>query len=162
MKAILAIDSKNGLGIGNGLAWSIPEEMAHFREITKDKTVLMGRNTYLSFPKPLKGRTHVVFSSERTFKERFEQEMFKHKCCGWVIDNEKELLKFIHSAEGKNAFLIGGKQMYETYLPLCEEIYLSRVKGDHNCDVHLQYDFNSHKIVKEIEYDEFTLQILTQ
>ena len=50
MRAILHADSKWGIGKGNGLMFSLPKDMAFFRETTKGKTVVMGLNTLRSFP----------------------------------------------------------------------------------------------------------------
>ena len=41
--------------------------MEHFRALTMGKPVVMGRKTYLSIGKPLKGRTMIVVSRDRGF-----------------------------------------------------------------------------------------------
>jgi dihydrofolate reductase len=41
--------------------------MQHFRALTMGKPVVMGRKTYLSIGKPLKGRTTIVISRDRNF-----------------------------------------------------------------------------------------------
>ena len=40
MKTIVAVDKKWGIGKANDLLFSIPEDMKHFRETTKGKTVV--------------------------------------------------------------------------------------------------------------------------
>ena len=62
MRAIFHADREWGIGRGNALMFSIPQDMKFFRETTKGKVVVMGLNTLLSFPngKPLKNRVNIV------------------------------------------------------------------------------------------------------
>ncbi len=65
---LLAAVAENGvIGRGNGLPWRLKSDMAHFRACTMNKPVVMGRKTYLSIGKPLKGRTTIVVSRDRSF-----------------------------------------------------------------------------------------------
>jgi dihydrofolate reductase len=65
---VLAAVAENGvIGRGNALPWRLKSDMAHFRELTMGKPVMMGRKTYLSIGKPLKGRTTIVVSRDRAF-----------------------------------------------------------------------------------------------
>jgi dihydrofolate reductase len=65
---VLAAVAENGvIGRGNALPWRLKSDMAHFRSITMGKPVVMGRKTYLSIGKPLKGRTTIVVSRDRGF-----------------------------------------------------------------------------------------------
>src|SRR5262249_41826425 len=41
--------------------------MAHFRAVTMGKPVVMGRKTYTSIGGPLKGRTNIIVSRDRSF-----------------------------------------------------------------------------------------------
>ena len=65
---LLAAVAENGvIGRGNALPWRLKSDMAHFRTLTMGKPVVMGRKTYLSIGKPLKGRTTIVVSRDRAF-----------------------------------------------------------------------------------------------
>ena len=65
---VLAAVAENGvIGRGNALPWRLKSDMAHFRALTMNKPVVMGRKTYLSIGKPLKGRTTIVVSRDRGF-----------------------------------------------------------------------------------------------
>ena len=63
MKGIVAVDKNWGIGKNNDLLFSLPADMAYFREQTKGKVVVMGSKTLKSFPnaKPLKNRVNIVF-----------------------------------------------------------------------------------------------------
>ena len=66
INCIVAVDRNWGIGKKNGLLFNIKADMKYFSEMTKNKVVLMGENTLLSFPgsKPLKNRLNVVLCQE--------------------------------------------------------------------------------------------------
>lgn len=65
---LVAAIAENGvIGRGNALPWRLRSDMAHFRAVTMGKPVVMGRKTYLSIGKPLKGRTTIVVSRDPNF-----------------------------------------------------------------------------------------------
>ena len=67
MKAIVVVDENWGIGRSNDLLFSLPADMKHFRETTREKVVVMGSNTLLSFPgsKPLPKRVNIVLWPRR-------------------------------------------------------------------------------------------------
>jgi dihydrofolate reductase len=65
---IVAAIAENGvIGRSNALPWRIKSDLKHFRALTLDKPVIVGRKTYLSIGKPLGGRTNIVVSRDRNF-----------------------------------------------------------------------------------------------
>jgi len=51
------------IGSAGGMPWHVPEDLAHFREVTTGHPVIMGRRTWESFPdrfRPLPGRRNIV------------------------------------------------------------------------------------------------------
>ena len=65
---LVAAVAENGvIGRGNALPWRLKSDMQHFRALTMDKPVIMGRKTYLSIGKPLAGRTTIVVSRDHAF-----------------------------------------------------------------------------------------------
>src|ERR1700678_425923 len=65
---IVAAIAENGvIGRGNALPWRVRSDLKHFRALTLDKPVIIGRKTYLSIGKPLPGRTTIVVSRDRNF-----------------------------------------------------------------------------------------------
>ncbi|QNE89176.1 dihydrofolate reductase [Corynebacterium incognita] len=54
------------IGDGAVMPWHVPEDLAHFKDVTMDAPVIMGRNTWESLPvkfRPLPGRANYVLSS---------------------------------------------------------------------------------------------------
>ena len=65
MKLIVAVDRHWGIGKDNKLLFSLKTDMAFFKKTTTGKIVVMGKNTFLSFPGgPLKNRINVVLTKE--------------------------------------------------------------------------------------------------
>jgi dihydrofolate reductase len=65
---LVAAIAQNGvIGRGNALPWRLKSDMQYFRALTMGKPVVMGRKTYLSIGRPLKGRTTIVVSRDRGF-----------------------------------------------------------------------------------------------
>ena len=65
---LVAAIAQNGvIGRGNALPWRLKSDMQHFRALTMGKPVVMGRKTYLSIGRPLKGRTTIVVRRDRGF-----------------------------------------------------------------------------------------------
>jgi dihydrofolate reductase len=51
------------IGAEGGMPWHLPEDLAHFKEVTVGSAVVMGRKTWESLPerfRPLPGRENVV------------------------------------------------------------------------------------------------------
>jgi dihydrofolate reductase len=51
------------IGAEGGMPWHVPEDLAHFKELTLGAPVVMGRRTWESFPdrfRPLPGRRNIV------------------------------------------------------------------------------------------------------
>jgi dihydrofolate reductase len=65
---VVAIADNGVIGRDNAVPWRLKSDMRHFRELTWGKPVVMGRRTYRSIPKPLKGRTTIVLSRSDDFE----------------------------------------------------------------------------------------------
>ena len=53
------------IGAGGEMPWHVPEDLAHFKAVTADRPVVMGRKTWDSLParfRPLPGRRNIVIT----------------------------------------------------------------------------------------------------
>jgi dihydrofolate reductase len=66
MKIVLvaAIGANNVIGQDGQLPWRLKSDLQHFRKVTLNRPVIMGRRTYESIGKPLKGRTNIVLTRD--------------------------------------------------------------------------------------------------
>jgi dihydrofolate reductase len=66
MKIVLvaAVGENNVIGYAGQLPWRLKSDLQHFRQVTLNRPVIMGRKTYESIGKPLKGRTNIVLTRD--------------------------------------------------------------------------------------------------
>jgi dihydrofolate reductase len=51
-------------------------------------------------------------------------------------------------------FFIGGKQIYERYIPLCDTVWHTTIKGDYECDLFLNYDYENIFKAETVDEDD--------
>ncbi len=59
------------IGAEGGMPWHVPEDLAHFKEITLTAPVVMGRKTWDSLPerfRPLPGRENIVITRQQDWE----------------------------------------------------------------------------------------------
>ena len=134
--AIFAVDEAGGLGNKNGLPWPHnATDLAHFKGLTVDHTVVMGRNTWDSLPesmRPLPHRTNLIVTSKPWDFATVSNVVTIHP---YVLDTELE----IEGTYG-DAFIIGGKQLIMSTLHLIDKIHLTVIQGEYEADVALDMD----------------------
>lgn len=116
MKLIVAVSKNWGIGKDGDLLFHFPEDMKFFRETTKGSIVVMGRATLDSLPggQPLKGRVNIVLTRNRELKRDGVTFVYS-------ID---ELLREVGE---KDAFVIGGAEIYTSLLQYCDEAYVTKI-----------------------------------
>ena len=60
---VVAMSNNQVIGINNDLPWSLKDDLAHFKEYTTGKIIVMGRKTFESIGRPLPNRENFVISS---------------------------------------------------------------------------------------------------
>lgn len=149
---ISAMASNRVIGNNNTLIWHIPEDLQYFKQKTLNKTVVMGKNTYLSIlpftkGKPFPERTNIVITSTPQ-----EQEGFV------FLKRPQDVLELPLKDE---VFIIGGGQLYNYFLPHANTLYLTELHKEYDGDTTFPL-FNKTewveesripKIHKDISYD---------
>lgn len=65
---LVAAMGENGvIGRDNALPWRMRSDLRHFRDLTINGPVVMGRRTYESIGQPLKDRTNIVITRNRNY-----------------------------------------------------------------------------------------------
>lgn len=98
------------IGADGGMPWHVPEDLAHFKQVTGDATVLMGRRTWESLPerfRPLPGRRNVVLTRDAT----------------WTADGA-EVVHDLQAAldTDETVWVIGGGQVYDAALDAADHV----------------------------------------
>ncbi|WP_311388679.1 dihydrofolate reductase [Apibacter muscae] len=141
MTIIVAMDENQAIGGNNQLLWHLPSDLKHFKKLTQNHVVIMGRKTYESLGKPLPNRTNVVITSNPKFKA-VEDVIIHHSI--------KEALQFAKSKDD-NPFIIGGGILYKETLNLVDnlEITLVETKIDQADTYFPSIDYSQWKKTKE-------------
>lgn len=115
------------IGKGNRLPWHIPEDMAHFKQLTQGCPVVMGRKTWDSLPprfRPLPGRTNIVVTRQADW-----QAEGAHRA--------ESLAEALAQCDaGKTVWIIGGAQIYAQALPLADRVEVTEIDQDFDGDAY--------------------------
>lgn len=120
--SLIAAVSHNGIiGVDGKIPWHIPEDLKHFKKLTMNGVVIMGRNTYESLKKPLSGRINIVVSKTlREIDVAIEVILVRS------LREALELAKGFH----KHIWLIGGYQIFKDGMMYADSIYITEVSVD--------------------------------
>lgn len=129
ISAIVAVDENWGIGFNGELLEKIPEDMKHFKELTTNNIVVMGRKTWDSLPiKPLPNRLNMVIS--RSPKEVLGDLSIR-------IDLNEAKIRLAMADSNESWFIIGGGQIYKELLPFCDRVYVTKIfKSHENVDTY--------------------------
>jgi len=139
-KVIVAATQNGGIGKDGSIPWRLPGDMKYFKEVTSacseghQNAVIMGRKTWESIPakfRPLPGRLNIVLTrAEGSVFEGATTMGSLQGALSFLADEEQ-------GASVENVFVIGGGQIYAEALrsPMCDEVLVTRVYGEHECDV---------------------------
>ena len=91
--------------------------------IGKNKTIIMGRKTFESLPGLLKGRKHIILSSNKSYKVDGAT----------IMHTKEEIIDYIKKTD-EECFIIGGAKIYKEFLPYCKYLYLTLVDLEKEAD----------------------------
>ena len=139
---IVAIDEKNGIGKDNQLLCHLSADLKHFKEITIGKTVIMGRNTFLSLPKGvLPNRQNIIVSSNPNLQ--IEGATVCHS-----IDQA------IMAATNSEIVVMGGASIYLQTIDIDDKFYFTRIEHTFEADTFFpEIDEKVWKLVSREHHD---------
>lgn len=134
---IVAASENKVIGKDNKLPWCLPTDMRYFKNVTWGMPVIMGRKSFESLGKALKGRTNIVVTRNKDWKAEGAQTVQS-------IDNAITLAA---QTDAKEIFIIGGAEIFRSALPSADRIYLTLVHGN----------FDGDAFFPDMEQDEWKL-----
>lgn len=148
---IVAMDVNNLIGKNNDLPWHYPDDLQYFKEVTLNKKVLMGYNTFLSITKrlgkALPKRTNYVITSQVTLPY------------GAIpINNLDDFLE--HFPQEEELFIIGGKQVYTSTIDKVDYLYITRINKSYEGDLYFpHFDLNQYQLIKQKICGELSFEV---
>jgi dihydrofolate reductase len=107
---IWARSSAGVIGADGGMPWHVPEDLAHFRQVTGSAAVVMGRRTWDSLPerfRPLPGRRNVVLTRDESWRADGAETVHDHAT---AFDTDEPV------------WVIGGGQVYAAAEPFADRV----------------------------------------
>ena len=125
---VVALSNNNVIGVNNSLPWNLKTDLAHFKNYTSNKIIVMGRKTYESIGRPLPNRINLIVSN--TIKEINGAELFK--------STEDAMNKAKELCINKNLdeiIIIGGGYLFRDTLSITNKLVLTKVDCNIEGDV---------------------------
>ncbi len=118
---VAAHDANRCIGKDNALAWHIPADLQHFKDITSGGVIIMGRKTLISLGRLLPKRSHHVISRDVHFN--YNGAMVHHS-----LDDAISAAKRDAKERGQSAiYIIGGGEIYAQTLALADRLEITEV-----------------------------------
>ncbi len=127
--SLIWAQAANGvIGAEGRMPWHLPEDLAHFKELTLGSPVIMGRRTWDSLTerfRPLPGRRNIVVT--RDFGWAAEGAEVAHS-----VDEALALA----DAPGMAPWIIGGAQLYAATIARAERLEVTEIALSPDGDAH--------------------------
>ena len=124
---LVAVSNNGVIGVDNDLPWNLKADLAHFREYTLNKTIVMGRKTFESIGRPLPKRTNYVVS--RTIESIPGAHVFKS------LDDAFKSAESNSDEADSELVIIGGGYLFRDTVDTFNKLLITRVDCDIEGDV---------------------------
>lgn len=143
LSQVVAAADNNAIGKNNQLLWSLPNDTKFFKNTTWGMPVIMGRKTFESLGKPLAGRTNIVITRQHNWQPEG----------AFVVHDIKQAMAVAAETDAKEAFIIGGGEIYKETLPLTQRVYLTRVHTILDADAYFpQMNFTDWDLLSQLDF----------
>ena len=106
------------IGAEGGMPWHVPEDLAHFKEVTMTVPVVMGRKTWDSLPerfRPLPGRENIVVTRSQD----------------WAYDGVRRAATVADAVRGlERAWVIGGAEIFRQVIGDADRLEVTELALD--------------------------------
>ena len=146
---LVAISNNNVIGVDNNLPWNLKSDLAHFKEYTLHKSIIMGRKTYESIGRPLPNRTNVVIS--RTLKD------IPGAC---VFSDLESAIEFVENKNKEDNIdneivIIGGGYLFRETIDSFNKLVVTRVDCEIDGDIfYPDIDLSSWELVSSNAFNK--------
>jgi dihydrofolate reductase len=126
---VVAIAENGVIGRGGKLPWHLKSELQHFKRVTLDHPVVMGRKTFQSLKRPLPERTNIVLTRNAGSAQP-----------GVIYASDIDEALAVARADAKRRgvdaiMVIGGSDVFARTLPMADRLELTRVHASPEGDV---------------------------
>ena len=125
---IVAIAKNGVIGKSSGeMSWHVKEEFQHFKNTTLGFPIIMGRKTFETLGKPLRGRLNIVVSKNEVYKTGFDEVV--------VQNSLQSAIDYCKEQNPEKIFIIGGGEIYKQSISIVDEMIITFMKFEADGDV---------------------------
>ena len=153
---VVAVDEHGGFGKDGRIPWDLPEDLEHFKQLTKGHVCIMGRHTFndlldsrvkrdaargINEPitEILRGRESYVVTSDPNYPTPGATRV---DGLGVVTD------RMGNGRDSRKLFILGGRRLFIEALSWANTIHVTVVKGDtYDCDVNFPIEVLNKKFI---------------
>jgi thymidylate synthase len=157
---VVAIDQNNSIGKDGKIPWHCPEDLKHFKQLTTDGIVIMGRKTYQSIGHALPNRLNIVISKS-VHNAADNSTMF--------FDDPWAAVKYCAILKTDKLFVIGGEAIYDWFLQnkLVHTLHITQINQRiADCDRRFKYPVTRVRLVEKRKLsdtaDYFIISIINE
>lgn len=125
LQMIVAMTQDRVIGHKGRMPWRLLSDLRRFRKVTNGHPLIMGATTFFGIIEilggPLDGRPNIVLSRGHT---RAVEDN------GGIAASSPEAALAVARRYPEEAFVIGGAQVYDRFLPLTRILHVTHVQGD--------------------------------
>lgn len=119
---VAAIGANRAIGVDGGMPWHLPEDLAHFKEVTMGGVMIMGRRTWDSIGRALPGRTTIVVTSDREWS-----------ALGAIVVHS--LPEALNVAGDREVFVVGGGEIYAQTIDIATRLEITHIDAAPEAEV---------------------------
>ncbi len=127
---IVAHDNNLGIGKQGKLPWHISSDLKRFKSLTINHPIIMGRKTHESIGRVLPQRANIIITRNKNYSTKYsdpDRNIF-------IAHSLQKAINLAKAKDRQEIFIIGGGELYKQALPLADKLYITKVKGNFNCD----------------------------
>ena len=114
---IAAVSADGFISTGQGVPWDLPADRAHFREMTRDRWLLLGRRTYQEMLGWFRQHHPLVLTHDRHYRPPI----------GEAVAQVKDALHLAATHGVPEVFVCGGGGAYAAAMPWADRLVITHV-----------------------------------
>lgn len=143
LELIAMIGRNNELGCGDRLLWNIDEGIEEFRNITLNKTPIMGMHTYKKQVSNINTKDKSIVLTRRSLIDPSVE----------ILNSKVEALHKVYKHPDKEYIVVGGEQIFNLFIDDVEIMYLLHVDQEY---------LDADKYFPKVNYDLFDRELILE
>lgn len=142
---VAALSENRVIGINGDLPWKISADLKHFKALTLNKCIIMGRKTYESLPGgALPKRHNIVITRDA---------LYSAPGCT-VVDSIDKAIARAKELSSDDIMIVGGAEIYKQTLAIADMLFLTIIHENITGDAHYPEWKNDFTLVESTDHQE--------